>query len=120
MIDTEVDLADSAFMTIEHCPAEERLNNFGDLIAFVEVFISQKSIKRIIKLRMSVQVLATKPAFFSYKEDLFQLVFCFWFFVLIVRPQTATLIRNSERLEKKSAESRAPRVSRDARIFRRN
>ena len=83
-INTEVHLVDSAWMTIEHCPAEVRLNNFADLIDFVKVVISQKSIKRIINLCISVQVFAATRAFFSDREDLFQLVFCFALFCFVL------------------------------------
>lgn len=87
-------------MTIDHCPAEVRLNNFADLIDFVKVVISQKSIKRIIDLCISVQVFAATRAFFCDREDLFQLVFCFALFSFVFSfssffiegTQTATLI----------------------------
>lgn len=82
-INTEVYLVDSAWMAIEHCPAEVRLNNFADLIDFVKVVISQKSIKRIINLCISVQVFAATRAVFSDREDLFQLVFCFALFCFV-------------------------------------
>ena len=105
-INTEVYLVDSAWMAIEHCPAEVRLNNFVDLIDFVKVVISQKSTKRTINLCISVQVFAATRAFFCDREDLFQLVFCFALFCFVFSfssffiegTQTATLIWNSESL----------------------